>query len=104
MADIPRNSFLNFADLFEFQGETFFDTPDFPELLTRTDDTFVTVDARYLGRLDLMAHDKLGTSELWWVIALANSIDLLPAGAALGVSLRVPSRVAVKNYLARGQG
>lgn len=103
MAVIPKTSYLNFADLFNFQGETFFDTPDFPAIPISDKDKYVTIDSSYLGRIDLIAHDFYRDSSLWWVIALANNLDSLPTQVKLGIRLRVPALVTVRSILSKGK-
>jgi len=101
MADILQTSYLNFADLWEYNGENFFDTPDFASVPVSAEDLRVVVDRTYLGRLDLIAYDYYGDSELWWVIALANEIEELPSGMHIGMNLRVPIVKTVSEYLSQ---
>lgn len=69
--------------------------PDIP--FSETDDYVITV----LGdRLDLLAFDFYGDSNLWWVIAIANALpgdSLVPEP---GTQIRIPSNVLgiLNNY------
>jgi hypothetical protein len=95
---LRSTSFLNFADLYESGGITFFDTPDFPDFPVADTDRYVEVDSQYLGRLDLMSYDQYDDVELWWVIALVNDINTIE-DMFIGQKLRVPSIANVREYL-----
>jgi len=100
---LPSTSFLNFADLYEYQGVKFFDTPDFPPVPSSSTDTYQLIDTEYIGRLDLLAFDNYGDAELWWVIALANDISSIEQ-MQLGITLRIPNITTVRTYLANRKG
>lgn len=55
--------------------------------LNETDDYVVT---EYGDRLDNIAFDYYGNSNLWWVIAVANNIHDAPIGLEEGIILRLP--------------
>lgn len=101
MAKIDKTSWLNFAPYIDYSGYQFWDTPDFPHLLPQDGDKFVDVDDKYVGRLDLLAFDVYGDVNLWWVIALANKIDVVPTGVKFGMRLRIPEKTYVDSLLAR---
>lgn len=97
--NLKRSSYLNFADLIQFQEFFFFDTPYFitPEL--SNSDVYITIDSNYMGRLDLIAYDYYGDSELWWVIALANQLDDIPNDVSLNKKIRIPDPSTINTYL-----
>lgn len=100
-AFIPKKSWLNFPDYFVVDGIEFFDTPDFSEFPLSPNDKIITIDQKYLGRLDLIAFDYYNDSNLWWVIALVNNIELIPTSMWVGMSLRIPVLDNVSIYLSR---
>lgn len=101
--EISRNSWLNFSQLLEYSGTTFWDTPDFPEIVPQDDDIYLTVDDQYVGRLDLIAFDVYGDDNLWWAIAVANNLNLLPTDVRLGMKLRIPNKSYLNSLLAKGR-
>lgn len=114
--EIRKNSWLNFADLLDFEGTqgtsgiveetqtiSFWDTPDFPRIVPQDDDFFVTIDDKMLGRLDLIAYDAYGDADMWWVLALANGYDLIPTDMVINEKMRVPSKSYIDSLIGRGQ-
>lgn len=100
-AFVPKKSWLNFPDYFVFDGIEFFDTPDFPEFPVSNNDVIITIDQKYLGRLDLIAHDYYNDSNLWWIIALVNKIELIPTSMFIGMSLTIPALDSISIYLSK---
>ena len=114
--EIKRNSWLSFANLLEVndtQGTSgvsevaetiaFWDTPDFPEVVPQVTDTFITVDENNQGNLDLIAFDAYGDEDLWWVIALANNIELIPTDVVINRRIRIPNKAYVDSLIGRGE-
>lgn len=95
---LEKNSHLRFADLFNVDGVVFWDTPEFPDIVPQHDDSLHYVAIEEVGRLDLIAYDAYGDSELWWVIALANNMDH-PAQFGMGDVLMIPSPRYVNDEL-----
>lgn len=112
-ASIPNSSYLNFADYWSYTTTPdspvgiktfeFFDTPDFEPIPTSDQDITITVDQKYLGRLDLLAYDFYKDPMLWWVIALANDIEIIPTKMYLGMQLRIPSSATVSAYFSKNR-
>jgi hypothetical protein len=86
---IKPRSRLQFGNLLSIDGFEFWDTLQLPQLQAQPDDAFYTV----LGpdRIDLLAYKFYGDAVLWWVIALANDLELLPSDLNPGLVLRIPS-------------
>jgi len=101
--EIRKNSWLNFADLLEFEGCTFWDTPSFPKIPPQSADTFIDIDDQNAGNLDLIAHDEYGDPDLWWIIALANDMDLIPTDVIIGTKIRIPNKALVDTIISKGQ-
>ena len=101
---VNKNSFLSFADLLEVTtGETFFDTPHFPEFLAADDDKIITLTQRYQGRLDLLSFDYYGTVDYWWVIAYINDIRQIPTELNIGRELRMPTATRIVDFLEKAR-
>ena len=99
---VRRNSWLNFAQLLEQDGVAFWDQPDIPDITPQQNDRFITVDDRTAGNLDLIAFELYADPDLWWVIALANNIELIPTDVRVNMRLRIPNLSFVKNLMAKG--
>ena len=70
MAIYNKNSFLKDARNMSFYtGLNYINLPAVPSAVS--DQKFV-ITKKYASRPDLLAHDKFGTSELWWVLVLSN--------------------------------
>jgi len=95
---IPRNSRLQLGNLVSVQGVEFWDLLVLPPVPEREDDTQYTV----IGgdRIDLIAHRQYGDPTLWWVIAVANDMELLPVDMNVGDTLRIPARAGLPAYFA----
>jgi nucleoid-associated protein YgaU len=56
-------------------------------------------------RLDQLAHRYYDDPVLWWVIAMANDLDLIPTALNYGEVLRIPSpRYVSQNLFAKAKG
>ena len=62
------------------------DTTTYPKIPKTTNDIFVL--SQVGDRLDILAHQFYGTTELWWYIANANNIHTM--NLEPGTSLRIP--------------
>lgn len=95
---ISQNSWLNLADLLEMNGVLFWGPVDLPEIPLSDNDKYVTITQEQSKRVDLLAYDNYGDSELFWVILQANDIDY-PAQLFEGMTLRLPDPVTIVNLL-----
>ena len=95
--NVPRFSRLRFAELVLVDDFEFWDVVDLPEILEQPDDLIYTItDA---DRIDLLAFRFYRDARLWWVIAVANDLELIPAELNTGDELRIPSRRFVTQIL-----
>ena len=70
MAVYSNNSFLKDARNMSFYtGLNYTNLPAVPS--STTDQNFL-ITQKYANRPDLLAHDKFGSSELWWILVLSN--------------------------------
>lgn len=99
---ISKTSWLAIAPLLSSNGFTFWDTPNFPDIVPQAGDRFLDVDSKYLGRLDLVAFDMYGDVDYWWAIALANGLDQIPTDMRMGMRLRIPQKSYIDALLAKG--
>lgn len=97
--EIKKSSRLLFADLVTSEGVEFWDTVVLPDARTRSDDIQHIVSAN--DRIDLLAHRYYGDSRLWWVIAWANNLEILPTDMKQNAQLRIPSRDFVEGEFLR---
>ena len=67
----------------------FFDLTDYPEIPLQHDDIQYAVTG--VDRIDTLAAKFYGDEVLWWVIALANDMELLPRDLNVTDVLRIPS-------------
>ena len=89
---------------------TYYDTPvkDFYlDLMVKrhippsTNDTIMTIEAKYEGRPDKFANDYYGSPRLWWILATRNMdilIDPIEDFKA-GVAIFVPSPESVQDLV-----
>jgi len=87
---LSRMSRLRFARLIRVGGVESWEQPTYPEIDTADDDIIYTVEDG--DRIDRLADRFYGATELWWVIAIANSLKLLPNDVYAGQTIRIPSR------------
>lgn len=87
--NLKQYSRLRFAHLVTDEGFEFFDVIDYPTLSVQPDDTFYRV--RGSDRPDLLAYNFYGDPVLWWVIALANDLELISLELTEGQLLRIPA-------------
>jgi nucleoid-associated protein YgaU len=96
---IPRTSRLRFATLVEDTEAAFFLIPEEPFFPEDEQDIQYTVGME--DRIDLLAFRFYGDSILWWVIAKANGIRLLPFQLTPGKKIRIPAPRVVKSIVLR---
>jgi hypothetical protein len=100
---VGRGSWLSITNLLKNDdGTVFWDQPNFPQIVPQPKDTYLTISSDYVGRLDLIAFDYYGDVDLWWVIALANGIDLIPTEVTIGLKIRIPDKKYVESILSKG--
>ena len=86
---VTEHSRLLFARLLEAGGVTFWDTLELPELPEQSDD--ISYQVLQTDRIDLLANRFYGDPILWWVIAAANDMEILPTDLNAGDIIRIPS-------------
>jgi nucleoid-associated protein YgaU len=86
---IVTNSRLGFADLLLGEGVEFWDLLDLPEVIIQSDDLQYTVTGA--DRIDNIAYQHYGNPTLWWVIAVANDMEMVPNALYTGQVLRIPA-------------
>jgi hypothetical protein len=101
--DIAKRSRLQFYDLLSVDGVEFWELSDLPDIPVQTDDLVHEVIAT--DRIDTIAGRYYGDPVLWWVVALANGMELVPADLNEGARLRIPAPryvLQVLFHVARG--
>jgi nucleoid-associated protein YgaU len=97
--NVRDTSRLRFAKLALIDGVELWNLPEYPEIEAAPDDLRYVVDRK--DRIDRLAFSFYGNAELWWVIALANELRLLPNDMKQGDTLRIPSPRRVFNQILR---
>lgn len=87
--NVVQGSRLRFAALGIIDGVEFWDLLDLPALPEQPDD--ISYQTQGGDRLDRIASRFYGDPVLWWVIAAANNLEILPTDLNDGVFLRIPS-------------
>ena len=70
MAVYSNNSFLKDARNMSFY--TGLNYTNLPAVHSSITDQNFLITKKYANRPDLLAHDKFGASELWWILVLSN--------------------------------
>jgi nucleoid-associated protein YgaU len=99
MEGVAQNSRLRFGSPGEVDGIQFWDLLDLPDIPEQPDD--LTYRVRGGDRIDLLANVFYGDPILWWVLASANNIEIVPTELNEGSVLRVPSPRFVQLQLFR---
>jgi len=94
---ITKNSRLRFSPLAIVDGVEFWDMNELPPIPVRDDELQYTV--TYVDRIDLLAYTFYGDPVLWWVLAAANGMQILPTDLKPGSVIRVPSLAYVQSVL-----
>lgn len=96
---IRDTSRLVYSQLLELDGVEHWEHPEYPEILPANDDAIHEV--KRTDRIDLIAWNHYGTADLWWVIAIANDMRLLPNDLASRTEIRIPSSRRVFTQILR---
>jgi hypothetical protein len=90
---------MKFARLSTLDNIEYWEMPEYPKIDPAPDDRRYIVDRN--DRADRLANDFYGSSDLWWIITLANGIDLIPNGLYEGQVITVPSARRVFSQILR---
>ncbi len=86
---IRGSSRLKFARFVTIEGVDCWELPEYPEVSPAPDDILYTVAQK--DRIDALAQRFYGDSTLWWIIALANDLRLLPTDLTANARIRIPN-------------
>lgn len=95
--DVPPRSRLRFSELLIAGGVEFWDFIDFPTVPEQPDDLQYQVTG--VDRIDTLASKFYGNPIFWWVIAVANGMELVEVELNVGAVLRIPSPRYVRDIL-----
>lgn len=96
---VSTGSWLNLTQLLEFKGVIFWDQTEYPDIALSDDDTYIQLTDAQAHRIDLIAQDFYGDSELLWILQVANNVDL-PNQFVEGQVIRIPAKATVSTLLA----
>jgi len=94
---ISKNSRLRFSPLVGVDGYEFWDLLVLEDIPVQPDETQYVV--KMTDRIDTLAYKFYGDPVLWWVLAVANQLEILPTDLKFGSTLRVPSKTYVYGEL-----
>jgi hypothetical protein len=97
--NIRNKSRLLFSDLVIVDSVEFWDVLILPDAIPRQDDIQHIVSSN--DRIDLIAQQYYQDPGLWWVIAWANNLDILPTDLKENAQIRIPSPGFVSSQLLR---
>jgi hypothetical protein len=88
---VALHSRLRFADLFIIDSVEHWDILDLPTIVPQQDDVRYQVKRGAVERIDRLASRFYGDSRLWWVIAAANDMEIVPTDLNEGEIITIPS-------------
>jgi hypothetical protein len=94
---VSSSSRLQFAELLLSEGVEFWDTLVLPNTTVRVDDIVHKVESG--DRIDIIAQRYYQDPVLWWVIAWANDLEILPTDLKEGEDILIPSKNFVQTQL-----
>ena len=97
---LRETSRQRFARLIDLDGVECWELWEPPVIDPAPSDILYTV-AR-TDRIDMLAYHFYESSELWWIIALANDFRLLPNDMRENMKLRVPAPARVFTVILKG--
>ena len=95
--NITKRSRLRFKEFLSVGGVEFWELDDLPSVPEQANDLYYRV--RSGDRIDLLANTFYGDPNLWWVIAHANDLEVLPTNLVVDAVLRIPSPSYVQEVL-----
>jgi len=98
--NLRTTSRLRFAGLFTTDDVEHWGNVEYPVIEESADDFFYTTVRR--DRIDLLSYRFYGVADLWWIIAIANGINLLPSELHENMRLRCPSKSRVFTRILKG--
>jgi hypothetical protein len=96
---IRKNSRLKFADLVTVEGIEFWDTLILTDKLLEAREDDIIHEVKMYDRIDNLAFQYYNDPILWWVIAVANDIEIVPTQLLEGDLIRIPSPQYVRTQL-----
>jgi hypothetical protein len=90
---LRNTSRLRWARLITLDGVEHWEQPEYPKIEAAPDDKRYTVGQN--DRIDKLAQRFYGSMDLWWIIALANDMELLPDALNANTVIKIPSQQRV---------
>lgn len=95
--EIYNRSRLRFKELLTIYGVTFWELDQYPTIPEQPDDQYYQITEA--DRIDLLAAEVYGDVHSWWIIAVANDMEVLPTDFQPGRVIRLPSPAYVADTL-----
>jgi len=96
--NVEKQSWLQLTNLLNFNDVIFWDQTEYPDIPISEDDQYITLNQQQSKRIDLIAWDFYGDVNMFWVIMLANDVDL-PNQIYEGMVLRLPAQDTIDDIL-----
>lgn len=94
---LSSKSRLRFKEFLSIYDVEFWELDALPTIPESPADYYYYVTMQ--DRIDLLATRFYGDPNLWWVIAAANNLDILPTNLVEGTTIRIPSPAYVNDTL-----
>ena len=95
---VVDSSWLNLTSLLEFQGTLFWDQTEYPDIPYSDGDTYLQITDIQARRIDQLAYQYYGDSNLMWMILLANN-KMLPNQFMGAEMIRIPAKATINSLL-----
>ena len=96
---LRNTSRLRWAKLITLDDVECWELPEYPKIEAAPDDKRYTVGQN--DRIDKLAQRFYGSMDLWWIIALANDMELLPDALSANTIIKIPSQRRVFTEILR---
>jgi len=91
---VKQGSRLRFQKLIRLGEWEWFDLYNYPTIEPDETDEIIEVSASFSA--DVLAYRFYGDASMWWVICLANDLELFSADVRSGMKLRIPTKERVE--------
>lgn len=99
--NLRESSRARYSTLYYRGDWEWFGPPSYPDFPESDDDEWI--DVTLTTRLDRVASDVYDDPTLWFVIALANNLELIPTDLYPGQKIRIPPKSTVKKILQKSR-
>jgi hypothetical protein len=91
---LQSSSWLQLTNLLEYQGFTFWDATQYPDIAYSDNDQYVCLTRIQADQIDLVADAIYGDPKLYWVLLLAND-KFYPNEFTESETIRCPAKTTI---------